>query len=69
MVFAGHAAGDFRALPTEANGLPALGVYRRTKNGTFAPYALHVLDISDGRVRGFTAFIDTRFFSYFGFPL
>ncbi len=27
---------------------------------------LHVLDVDDGKVRAFTAFIDTRFFSYFG---
>jgi RNA polymerase sigma-70 factor (ECF subfamily) len=70
MVFASRAAGDFRAISTESNGLPALGVYRRAGDGTFAPYALHVLDVDrSGKVRAFTAFIDTRFFSHFGFPL
>ena len=68
MVFAGCVRGDFRAVATEANGLPALGVYRRAKDGTFAPFALHVLDLDGGKVRGLTAFIDTRFFPYFALP-
>jgi len=69
MVFSGRVAGDFRAIATESNGLPALGVYRKNGDGTFAPYAIHVLDVTNGKVRAFTAFIDTRFFSHFGFPL
>jgi RNA polymerase sigma-70 factor (ECF subfamily) len=68
MVFAGRARGDFRAISTEANGLPALGIYRRAEDGTLAPFALHVLDLDGAEVRAFTAFIDTRFFPYFALP-
>jgi RNA polymerase sigma-70 factor (ECF subfamily) len=63
MVFATCAPGDFHTLPSEANGLPALGVYRRGK-----PFALHVLDVDGGRLRCLTAFVDTRFFPYFALP-
>lgn len=47
MVFAGCGRGDFRCVVSEANGLPALGVYRRSDAG-FVPFALHVLAIDRG---------------------
>jgi RNA polymerase sigma-70 factor (ECF subfamily) len=68
MVFAGRVPGDFRTIAAEANGLPALGVYRRGEDGRFMPFALHVLDADGGKVRAFTAFIDTRFFPFFALP-
>lgn len=54
-----------RLVPTEANGMPAFGQYRTT-----GPWALIVLDISDGRIRGVTNFLDVRrLFPLFGLPL
>jgi RNA polymerase sigma-70 factor, ECF subfamily len=58
-------------VPTVANGLPAFGQYRPSgPGGKFEPWALQVLEISDGRIVGFNAFLDTdRLFPLFGLPL
>ena len=60
-----------RLIPTVANGLPAFGQYRPSgPGGSFEPWALQVLELSDGRIVGFTAFLDTeRLFPLFGLPL
>jgi RNA polymerase sigma-70 factor, ECF subfamily len=57
--------------PTVANGLPAFGQYRPSgPGGRFQPWALQVLEISDGKIVGFNAFLDTdRLFPLFGLPL
>jgi len=59
-----------RLLPTVANGLPAFGQYRPSgPGGSFEPWALQVLELSDGQIVGFTAFLDTeRLFPLFGLP-
>jgi RNA polymerase sigma-70 factor (ECF subfamily) len=60
-----------RLVPVVANGLPAFGQYRPSgPGGSFEPWALQVLEISDGTIVGFTAFLDTeRLFPLFGLPL
>jgi RNA polymerase sigma-70 factor (ECF subfamily) len=59
-----HCRGS-RLLPTTANGLPAFGQYRTT-----GPWALIVLEISDGRIRTVSNFLDVeRLFPLFGLPL
>ena len=57
-------------IPTVANGLPAFGQYRPSgPGGSFEPWALQVLELSDGRIVGFNAFLDTeRLFPLFGLP-
>lgn len=57
-------------IPTVANGAPAFGQYRPNgQGGAFEPWSLHVLEISEGRIVGFTFFLDTeRFFPLFGLP-
>jgi RNA polymerase sigma-70 factor (ECF subfamily) len=59
-----------RLIPVAANGLPAFGQYRPSgPGGSFEPWALQVLELSEGRVVGFTAFLDTeRLFPLFGLP-
>jgi RNA polymerase sigma-70 factor, ECF subfamily len=59
-----------RLIPTVANGLPAFGQYRPSgPGGSFEPWALQVLELSEGRIVGFTAFLDTdRLFPLFGLP-
>jgi RNA polymerase sigma-70 factor (ECF subfamily) len=59
-----------RLIPTVANGLPAFGQYRPSgPGGSFEPWALQVLELSDGQIVGFTAFLDTeRLFPLFGLP-
>jgi RNA polymerase sigma-70 factor, ECF subfamily len=59
-----------RLIPTMANGSPAFGQYKPDPNGGHAPWALQVLEISDGGIAGITFFLDTaRFFPLFGLPL
>jgi RNA polymerase sigma-70 factor (ECF subfamily) len=58
-----------RLVPTVANGLPAFGQYRPSPDGGHDPWALQVLEISEGRIVGFTAFLDTAaLFPLFGLP-
>jgi RNA polymerase sigma-70 factor, ECF subfamily len=60
-----------RLIPTVANGLPAFGQYRPSgPGGSFEPWSLQVLELSNGEIVGFTAFLDTaRLFPLFGLPL
>ena len=53
-----------------ANGLPAFGQYRPSgPGGSFEPWSLQVLEIADGRVVGFNAFLSTdTLFPLFGLP-
>ncbi|TML44346.1 MAG: sigma-70 family RNA polymerase sigma factor [Actinobacteria bacterium] len=60
-----------RVLPTvAANGSPAFGQYKPSESGSgFDPWALQVLEISDGRIVELTFFLDTeRVFPLFGLP-
>jgi RNA polymerase sigma-70 factor (ECF subfamily) len=51
--------------------MPAFGQYRPSgPDGAFEPWALQVLEISNGRIVGFNAFLDTALlFPTFGLPL
>jgi RNA polymerase sigma-70 factor (ECF subfamily) len=60
---------ESRLVATAANGCPAFGQYRVDPEGGHAPFALHVLEISGGRISGFHAFLDTeQLFPAFGLP-
>jgi RNA polymerase sigma-70 factor, ECF subfamily len=54
-----------------ANGVPAFAQYRCSgPNGEFEPWALQILDISDGRIVAINSFLDTaRLFPLFAQPL
>jgi len=60
-----------RVIPTRsANGMPTFGQYKPSPNGGYEPWALQVLELSDGRIGEFTFFLDTaRLFPLFGLPL
>jgi RNA polymerase sigma-70 factor (ECF subfamily) len=61
-----------RVIPTlAANGAPAFGQYKPSATGDgFEPWALQVLEVSDGRIVELTFFLDTaRLFPLFGLPL
>jgi RNA polymerase sigma-70 factor (ECF subfamily) len=61
-----------RVIPTvSANGSPAFGQYKPSDSGSgYDPWALQVLEISDGHIVEFTFFLDTaRVFPLFGLPL
>jgi RNA polymerase sigma-70 factor (ECF subfamily) len=62
-----------RLLPASANGCPAFGQYRPDPAGGYAPWAIQVLEISDGRIAGLQFFLASldpeRLFPSFGLPL
>ena len=69
--FVGPGAGcrGSRLVPTAANGCPAFGQYRVDPNGGHAPWALQVLEIEEGRISAYHAFLDTAaLFPAFGLP-
>jgi RNA polymerase sigma-70 factor, ECF subfamily len=54
---------------TDANGSPAFGQYKPSPDGGFEPWALQVLELSGGRIKELTFFLDTeRIFPLFGLP-
>ena len=62
---------DSRVIPTvTANGSPAFGQYKPSETGEgYEPWALQVLEISDGRIVEFTFFLGTEtLFPLFGLP-
>lgn len=60
-----------RLIPTIANGTPAFGQYRPSgPGGIHEPWALQVVEISDGVIVGLNAFLDTAtLFPLFGLPM
>ena len=60
-----------RVIPTTAaNGSPAFGQYKPSPDGGYEPWALQVLELSEGRIVEFTFFLDTAsLFPLFGLPL
>ncbi|MEV6175110.1 sigma-70 family RNA polymerase sigma factor [Streptomyces sp. NPDC051954] len=58
-------------VPVQVNGLPGFAQYKPDpETGGFTPWAVQVLEISDGRITGFHCFLDTkRWFPLFGLPL
>ena len=67
----GAACRGSRVIPTiAANGAPAFGQYKPSPTGEgYDPWALQVLEISDGRIVEFTFFLDTEtVFPLFGLP-
>jgi RNA polymerase sigma-70 factor (ECF subfamily) len=57
------------AVPIAANGSAAVAVYKRRDDGASAAFAIHVLDVVDGRISALHAFLDTGLFATFGLPL
>jgi RNA polymerase sigma-70 factor (ECF subfamily) len=66
----GHGCRRSRLIATSANGLPAFGQYRPSgPGGSFEPWALQVIEHSNGRITALNAFLDTdRLFPLFGLP-
>jgi RNA polymerase sigma-70 factor (ECF subfamily) len=59
-----------RVIPTvAANGSPAFGQYKPSPDGGYEPWALMVLELSEGRIAELTFFLDTEtLFPLFGLP-
>ncbi|MFJ9813806.1 sigma-70 family RNA polymerase sigma factor [Streptomyces sp. NPDC101151] len=71
MTTLGASCAGSRLLPVQANGLPGFAHYKPDEEkGGFSPWAVQVLEISDGRITGFHCFLDTqRWFPLFDLPL
>ncbi|MFH7338079.1 sigma-70 family RNA polymerase sigma factor [Streptomyces sp. KHY 26] len=67
----GASCAGSRLLPVRANGLPGFAHYKPDpEGGGFAPWAVQVLELSEGRITGFHCFLDTRrWFPLFVLPL
>jgi RNA polymerase sigma-70 factor (ECF subfamily) len=57
-----------RTVVTQANGGPAAGIYHPVAPGRWEPFALHVLDMSSGRISAITHFMGPAVFAQFGLP-
>ena len=64
----GHGCRGSRLVAVVANGSPAFAQYRPSgPGGSYEPFALQVLEISDGRIVALNSFLDTaRLFPLFG---
>jgi len=67
----GIACKGSRVIPVQnANGAPAFGQYKIDPNGGYAPWALQVLEIKEGKIAELTFFLSTeRLFPLFGLPM
>jgi RNA polymerase sigma-70 factor (ECF subfamily) len=68
MLGPGAACRGSRLLPVAVSGAPAFAQYKPDGAGGRAPWAIHVLQLRDGRVAGTTSFLDTALFDRFGLP-
>lgn len=50
---------------TRANGRPAVLVHHREADGHLTPHGVKIIDIADGRIAGYDAFIDARYVAMF----
>ncbi|MCX4813346.1 sigma-70 family RNA polymerase sigma factor [Streptomyces sp. NBC_01239] len=71
MTTLGSACEGSRLIPVQVNGLPGFAQYKPDPDtGGFSPWAVQVLEISDGGLTGFHFFLDTkRWFPLFDLPL
>jgi RNA polymerase sigma-70 factor, ECF subfamily len=61
-------AGDFRLIPTAANGQPALAAYLRDDAGVLRAHGIQVLTVSGPAIAQIVSFNDARLLPVFGFP-
>ncbi|MGH3448957.1 MAG: sigma-70 family RNA polymerase sigma factor [Nocardioidaceae bacterium] len=57
-----------RLLPVMANGSPGFAHYHAAPSGGHEPWAIQMLEVSDGRISSITGFLGTRLFPAFGLP-
>ncbi|MFI8827534.1 sigma-70 family RNA polymerase sigma factor [Streptomyces sp. NPDC053431] len=69
MLGVGEVCRGSKLVPTVANGQPAFAHYHPDPEGGYAPWALIVLQLSDGKIGGMDFFLDTkRWFPLFDLP-
>ena len=55
-------------LVTRANGGPAVAVYHPVGEARWEPFAIHLLEVDEGRIAAIHHFLDTALFARFGLP-
>jgi RNA polymerase sigma-70 factor, ECF subfamily len=60
--------GEWRMLPTAANGQPAAAAYQRDADGAYRAYGIVVLTLARAAIARITVFADPRLFGAFGLP-
>jgi RNA polymerase sigma-70 factor, ECF subfamily len=58
MLGPGAACRDSALIPVSANGTPAFAQYKPSAGGGREPWALHVLEVEDGRIAHISSFLD-----------
>ncbi|MEV4754068.1 sigma-70 family RNA polymerase sigma factor [Micromonospora sp. NPDC049559] len=61
------APGDYRLIPTRANGQPAFGSYA-LRDGVYQPHSLQVLTVTAEGISRVVAFLDAELFALCGLP-
>jgi RNA polymerase sigma-70 factor, ECF subfamily len=71
MLGPGAACRGSRVLAMQANGSPAVAQWKPLDGGGFAPWALHVLEVAEGRVTHISSFLDldNELFLALGLPV
>ena len=69
LVGPGEGCRGSRFVRIEANGAPALAQWRPSPEGGYDAWAIHVLELSDGRVAGITFFVEPELFPLFDLPV
>jgi RNA polymerase sigma-70 factor (ECF subfamily) len=59
--------GDWRMLPTSANGQPSAAAYTRDQHGNYQPYGICVLTVTGTGIRRVSSFGDPGLVAVFGF--
>jgi RNA polymerase sigma-70 factor, ECF subfamily len=60
--------GDFRLIPTTANGQPALAAYQRDRDGVHRAHAIQVLTVTPSGIARIVSFNDPGLLAVFGLP-
>ncbi len=55
-------------ITTGANGMPAAAVYHPVSPGRWEPFAVHVVEMRDGRITALTHFMGPEVFAQLGLP-
>jgi len=61
-------AGQFRMVPTMANGQPALAAYELARDGRYHAHAVQVLTVTASGIARIVVFLDPGLFPRFGLP-
>jgi RNA polymerase sigma-70 factor (ECF subfamily) len=68
--YVGQGAGceGAKLVATRANGCPAFASYKPAGDGTYTPFNIHLVEVSDGRIVGLHHFLYPELFPAFGLP-